>query len=324
MSQQLGSFHYVLKIIGNNFNEQLKSVKTSFNGLKEKAEKAQASIKRYNAEIKAVAAVSVAALGVSVKAFSDFESGLTNVNTLLSGDELKQYGGSLQGASQEAVGMGFAIKDSNKALFDMVSALGASEKTSEDFKVAQKLAIGGVTDLSTSVDGLTSVMNAYGKETTSANDVANAFFSAQKAGKTTVAELAANVGKVAPIAKQAGIGFQTLLATMSQLTLGGLSTEMATTALRSAISGLINPSEQARKVLEKYDVPIGAAALQSANFTDVLKKLALAAKEDKDALAEMIPSQEALTAIAALGLKKLEIFKKSLKRWQKIRRMEQG
>lgn len=265
------------------------------------------------AKVGAIAFAGISAGIIStIKPFSEFEKGVTNVFTLLGKTELNNFGSDLKKVAKDAIGMGFAIEDSNKALFDTVSALGAGAKSLKTFTIAQKLAIGGVTSLSVSVDGLTSVINAYGKETVVASDVANAFFSAQKAGKTTVGELAANVGKIAPIAKQAGIGFKTLLATMSQLTLGGLSTEEASTALKGAIAGLLKPTEQAISVMKKYNIPIGASALKSADFTEVLKKLAIAAKENPDALAEMIPNIRALTAVGALGEAEIENLRKTI------------
>ena len=274
------------------------------------------TLKTSFADVAKVGAIAFAGISAGIistlKPFADFESGITNVFTLLSKGEISNFGDDLKSVAKDAIGLGFSIRDTNKALFDTVSALGVSEKSLKTFAIAQKLAIGGVTDLSIAVDGLTSVINAYGKETVKASDVANAFFSAQKAGKTTVGELAANVGKIAPIAKQAGIGFKTLLATMSQLTLGGLSTEEASTALRGAISGLLKPTEQAIEVMKKYNIPVGASALKSADFTEVLLKLAKAAKENPDALAEMIPNIRALTAVGALGEKEIENLRKTI------------
>ena len=49
-----------------------------------------------------------------------------------------------------------------------------------------KLATGGVTDVETAADGLTTVLNAYGAEAGSATDVSDALFVALKAGKATV------------------------------------------------------------------------------------------------------------------------------------------
>jgi TP901 family phage tail tape measure protein len=280
-------------------------------------EKNSKNIKRFTANLERAkfaftAFAGAIALGftASVVSAAKFEKGITNVFTLLDKPQIEKFGGQLEMAQRNAVRMGFAIEDSNKALFDTISALGAGEQATKTFNIATKLAIGGQTELRIAVDGLTSIVNAYGKDTTDATEVANAFFSAQRAGKTTVAELSASIGRVAPVAKQAGIGFKTLLATASQLTLGGLSTEEATTALRGAIAGLIKPTGDAAKVIRKFGIPVGASALQNADFTEVLLKLAKAAKENPDALAAMIPNIRALTAISALGEKEVGNLRK--------------
>jgi TP901 family phage tail tape measure protein len=248
-----------------------------------------------------------------IASFSTFEKGLTNVLTLLDDEAIKNLGPQLKSASLAAVDAGFTIGDANKALFDTISALGGSEKSLEAFSLAQKLAIAGVTDLSIASDGLTSVMNAYGKEVTDANEVANAFFSAQRGGKTTVEELANNIGKVAPAAKLAGVGFKELLSAVAQLTLGGLSTEQATTSLSSALASLIKPSKEAEKVLKKFKVPFGATQIKAKGLQFTLEKLAIATKKNPDALAEMIPSVEALRAIGGLTSKELANMDKIIK-----------
>ncbi len=267
-------------------------------------------IKQVKSAYKRFGLVGIAAYTGMAIAAAKFQSGLTNTLNLLSKDTIKKFGSDLELAQENAVRMGFGLGDTNKSLFDTVSAIGDVNKSLDIFNIAQKLAIGGAANLSTTVDGLTSVINAYGKAQTDATEVANAFFSAQRAGKTEVAFLAQNIGKVAPIAKQAGIGFKTLLATMAQLTLGGLSTEESSTALRGAIAGLLKPTDEARKIFEAVGIPVGASALQAADFTEVLKKLAFVAKKAPDALAEMIPNVRALTAISALGEEQVENLRK--------------
>lgn len=248
----------------------------------------------------------VAGFSGMLLAASKFEDGLDNVLNLLDANGVNTYRESLEGLQTQAVKSGFALTDVNSALFDTVSALGAGTPAIKTFEAAQQGAIAGNAELSVVVDGLTSVMNAYGKETTDASAVSEAFFTAQRAGKTTMAELAANVGKVAPLAKQAGIGYETLLASMSQLTLGGLSTDEAATALRGSIAGLLKPTKEAADVMREYNIPVGAAALQSSDFADVLTRLAQAAEENPDVLAEMIPNVRALTAIASLGTNEID------------------
>jgi hypothetical protein len=130
--------------------------------------------------------MSLAATGAgvaSVVAFSKIEDGLLNVQGLLEREDLPKYTGKLKELQMQAIKTGFVIEDANKGLFDTVSALGIGEQSIKTFQAAQKLAIGGAADLSVAVDGLTSIVNAYGRKTTSVTDVANAFYSSQVKGK---------------------------------------------------------------------------------------------------------------------------------------------
>lgn len=257
-----------------------------------------------NLSLKVTAPIVAAGTAAAIM-FGNFEEGLGNTLTLLDSTAPAGYSKQLEAVAKAGIKAGFATDDATKALFDSVSALGAGDEALAAYGVAQKLAIGGAASLSVSVDGLTSVMNAYGKETTNASDVANAFFSAQKGGKTTVAALASNVGKVAPSAKAAGIEFKTLLATMAQLTLGGLSTEEATTGLRGAINSLVKPSKEAGELLSEYGIAASASELQSDGLVKTLSKLSALAKKNPDLIAKMIPEVQARTAIAALGEKEI-------------------
>lgn len=244
---------------------------------------------------------------VPLKQFADWEKGIMSVYTLMSKGDIEQFGTKLKDISKEAVRMGFAVEDANKGLFDTISALGASDKSLSLYKQSMILAKGGCTDLSIAIDGMTSVVNAYGRETTDATKVAESFYTAQQYGKTTVGELASNVGKVAPIAKAAGIGFDELLATMSALTLGGLKTDEATTALRGALSSLIKPSKEAEETLQSLGVPYGMMQIRQKGLRYTLEKLNEAQKKHPELMAQAIPNIKAFTAVMALSSDKLEI-----------------
>ena len=62
-------------------------------------------------------------------------------------------------------------------------------------KTAQKGAVGGVSDLETAVDGLSSVVNAFGKESIDAGRASDIMFTAVKQGKTTFAEISGNTSE---------------------------------------------------------------------------------------------------------------------------------
>jgi len=307
------SYLYTLK---DKFSGKIKDINRNLSKNKKLIKSMNADLNKFSGSFAKVALVGTAAFTGLTVAAAKFESGVNTVKTLLDKPIIKKFSVDLDKAAKGAIGLGFSMADTNESLFDAVSAIGDVPKSLEVFNKAQILAIAGETSLNIATDGITSVMNAYSLSLEEAGDISNAFFTAQKKGKTTVAELASNVGKVAPVAKRAGIGFKTLLATMSQLTLGGLSTEEATTALRSAISGLLDPTPQVRKEIArlneefKLHIPIGASALAATNFTDVLGDLAIVAEKDKDALGLLVPNVRAVTAIAALGTEQIENLKK--------------
>jgi len=232
----------------------------------------------------------------------DFEDTFTNVLTLLSSDQINKFGSSLeQGAISTMRKFGLEITDVNKALFDTISA-GVDAATAIDvLDAAAILATAGATDLTTATDGLTTTINAFGLSTAEAEDVANAFFSAQKFGKTTVAELAQNFGKLAPILNNVGVSYQEGLSLLAELTKKGIGTAEATTYLKAAFSSLLKPGADAEKILSQYNVPVGIAEIQSAGLTNTLNALNNMILQNPNAIAKAIPSVEGMTAILALS-----------------------
>lgn len=310
---------YILEI-KDRFSRNLTKFQNNLDKAQKKAESLRVQLKKFGKGMADVGkkmttrlTLPIAAAGAaSAFAFAKMETGLVDVLNLMETDEIKKFGGDLENAQERAIKLGFSIDDTNKALFDTVSALGASKESIKVFDVAQKTAIAGAAGLGVTVDGITSIINAYGRETTNAEEVANAFFSAQVKGKTTVADLAANIGKVAPIAKAAGVGFKELLATASALTLGGLSTEEATTALRGALAGLVKPSKDAQKVLKALDVPFGATQIQGVGLRETLERLSKASEKYPDLLARAIPNVRAFTGISALSGDKLKLIDEAM------------
>jgi len=248
-----------------------------------------------------VAAIGGAITG-AVRTINTFEKSLANVFTLLSQDDLKQFQDELTRGSREVIAKyGLDIENVNKALFDTISAGIPAGEAVEFLNEAARLSIGGVTDLSTATDGLTSVLNAFRLDTSETTVVADAFFSAQKAGKTTVEELSNEIGKVSPIANAAGVSFQELLAATAALTLGGLSTAEATTAIQGTLNALIKPSKEAEVALRALGVPVGLVEVRAKGFTASLAALNKVVKENPDEIAKAIPNIRGLTGVLALS-----------------------
>jgi len=307
-----------VKLILEAEGKNIKALDSASQKLKKLDNKTQQVSKDFKLfELAAVAAIGAAGLAVkkmvsdSLQAYANLEKGLANVYTLLDENTFEKHGKEIETGALEILGKySFALEDINKALFDSVSA-GVEAKDSINFlESAARLAQGGVTGLGVAVDGMTSIINAYHLEQSKANRVADAFFTAQKFGKTTVEELANNIGKVAPIASAAGISFEELLAATSQLTLSGMSTDEAVTSLKGTITALINPTEEVQKKLTALGIPFGNAAFEGGRFGETMALIKEKTEGNIDVIAELLPNVRALLSTTAMatdeGLKKYD------------------
>jgi len=171
------------------------------------------------------------AMAGAVKHANDFRKQMALVNTMLDGQDLQQYA---DGILKMSARFGMAKEALTKGLYDILSAGVAAESGLSFLEVATRAAIGGATDTAVAVDGLTSVMNAYGMQAKEVGHVSDVMFQIVKDGKITYDQLAENIGKIAPTARAAGLTLEQLgaaIATMVKVE----KPERAMTALRQSL-----------------------------------------------------------------------------------------
>jgi TP901 family phage tail tape measure protein len=181
-------------------------------------------------------------------------------------------------------------------------ASGAVEATSAtQFMVdAQKLAIGGLTSLRVSVDGLTTIIGSYGLAATDAARINDALFIGAAAGKTNIEQLASSLGNASAFAKSTGVSFQELIAAVSAITAGGVGTSEAVTQVRSAMVGLSNQTEQLQAVLYKLNIRSIQAEISQNGLVNTLKKILAETDGTTESLTQMFGRVEAVNAVLAL------------------------
>jgi len=199
--------------------------------------------------------------------------------------------------------------DQAKAAYQIISA-GASDaaEATDILTASNKLAIGGVTDITTAADGLTSILNAYGFAASEATSVSDAMFVAMRAGKTTIGELSASIGAVAPLAAQAGVSLEEVLSAVAALTKGGVSTNVAMTGLRQVIAAMVKPTSEAAKLADELNLEFNAAALEAGGLTGVLDEVTRATGGSAEKMALLFGGVEALVPAMALTGKASEDF----------------
>jgi len=135
----------------------------------------------------------VAMLGVAVNESAELSKAVNEIGTLFNAtpDQVNAMKLSIKDYASDSV---FSFEDITRSTYDMVSATGDAEGAVAALKVAEAAAVVGSTDLGTSVDALTTILNSYGLSLDSSNDVMGAFFVAVQNGKTTLPDLAASIG----------------------------------------------------------------------------------------------------------------------------------
>jgi len=192
------------------------------------------------------------------------------------------------------------IDDLTRGLYNVVSAGVPASEALDFLRVAAQASVGGVTDVNTAVDGLTSAVNAFANQGLTARDAADAFFVAVKAGKTTFAEISAGIGQTASLAASLGVSLDDLLANMVALTKGGLSTSQAFTSLRAILSNILKPTTEFRKEFPQLAEEFNVGALRAKGLTQFMQDLAVRLEGNTEAASKMFGSVEGLNAALAL------------------------
>lgn len=240
----------------------------------------------------------------------EIERGLREVNTLL-GVTGKAAEESLAGMQGELRGLsdtiGVAQDELVGGLYQAISSGVPKDNAFAFLEVAGRAAIGGVTDVETAVDGLTTTINAFGLDASQAEAVADSMFTAVKGGKTTFEELSASLFQVAPAAAAAGVSFQEVNAGIATLTAAGTPTAVATTQMRAALTGLQRPSEELNGIFQNLGFESAQAALEQEGLGFALRAVAKEADGDNGKLTQLLGSVEAVAAanvIAGTGAEK--------------------
>ena len=186
----------------------------------------------------AAGVVSVMAVGRAGKeliTFSkDLETALIEVATISRAvtNDFEGYKNQLIALSTES---DKSAKVLTEAYYDIVSAGYDGAAGMELLRASEQASVAGFVDVGIAADGLTTVLNAWGKSAEEAAQVSDIFFKTVEKGKTTFPELGSNIAQVAPLAASMGVSFEEVQAAVATLTKQGTPTAQAFTQIRSAL-----------------------------------------------------------------------------------------
>lgn len=245
---------------------------------------------------KLTAALTAPIIGVgtaAVSAATNFETAFAQLTTIADTtavpiDDLKQK---VMDLSNET---GLSAASISEAAYSAISAGQDTANALSFVEQATKLAKGGFTDVSTATDVLTTALNAYGLEASEVSHVSDVLIETQNEGKTTVAELAASMGRVIPTAAAANVGMEDLSSQFVALTKNGIATAESTTYINSMLNELSKSGTTASDTFKEaagMTFPEYIAAGHST--TEAIGLLAEAAKESGKSVSDVFGSAEA-------------------------------
>ncbi len=242
----------------------------------------------------------VKAIGAGISSLIEFQKAMAEVGTLTNATA-KETAALADNVRELSVQFGAPAVETASALYQTISAgFSDAADSSQVLTTALKLGIGGVTDTTTAVDGLTTILNSYEIDAGGATDVSDKLFIAMRAGKTTIGELSSSMGTVTSIAAALGVGLDEVLAATSALTTGGKKTKIAVTELRQVFVNILKPSAQAAMLAKELGIEFNAAALRSKGLAGFLEEVRAKTGGSTEAMSLLFGSVEAVNAVLGL------------------------
>ena len=231
------------------------------------------------------------------KGFNEAERARTAVKTL--GVDVEALSNNLLHLSNSLEGA-YSQTELLAASYDVASAGFTDASDAAQILEASALgATGGMSELGTVSDAVTSVLNAFGLSSDKATKIVDGFIQTQNDGKIIVDQYARQIGRIAPTAAAAGISIDELNAAIATITAQGVPVEQTFTGLNQAIVSILKPTGEAEKIARKLGIEFNAAALESKGFEGILADIA-ASNATTDQLAKLFGSVEAMKAVFPL------------------------
>lgn len=282
------------------FGKKIEKAGTKVTGIGKKIEKAGDAVGKVGKKFAPLSAAAAGTLTAVTKGASDFQNGMAKMSTLFDTSQV-----SVQKLSKEFLNLsnetGKSAVELTEAGYQALSASVPVEKLGGFIRTSANMAKVGFTDTATSVDLLSTAVNAYGLEADQADSIANKLVNTQNLGKTSVNELASSMGKVIPTAAGMNVNLDQLCTMYTLMTKQGIATAESTTYMNSMLNELGDSGTDVGKVLKEKTGKSFQDLMKDGKTTgDALKILKDYSKETGKAFNELWGSQEAGKAAMAL------------------------
>lgn len=308
ISLTLVAFDKMSKVIRDAVNSSTEN----FNKMQEKIKNTSQALEGIGKSATILGGVLTSMNAINMKVAADFESGMSNVATLIDTnvESLTEMNKMVLDISKRTP---VALNDLTSALYDIRSA---GIDANNQFQVLEKsaqLGVAGLGSTSEAVDLVTSSLNAFGLQGEKADRVYDTIFKTVKFGKTTISGIAQGFGSVAGTISASNIELDDYLAAVSALTTTGQPAAQAHTQIKAAISGMTRETEDSRKVFNALGVKDFKELIQkSGGMVEAFKCVADEVDNNAGAILKLFKSTEAYNAVIGLTNRQYKSYQETL------------
>jgi len=195
--------------------------------------KSKALLRDFGKFAVAAGAAMAAGAAAATKVYAGFEYQIAKVSTMVENTG-RWMGMFTSGIRDMAVEFGKSTQTLADGLYDVLSAQVPAGQAMDMLAAATRAAVGGFTDVGTSVQAFVRLMKSYNLAATQAADISDLLFRIVEKGVINYEQLAANIGKIAPTAQAAGLSLEEMAAAIATVVTVE-EPERAVTALRQSL-----------------------------------------------------------------------------------------
>lgn len=259
--------------------------------------------------------LSVPILGIGVSAAKmsvDLNASMANVAALIPGNTARIN--ELKTAVQATgVALGKTTGDMSAGLYELISTLGDSGDTAKLLEINAKAAGAGLASVAQAIGLTTAVTRTFGDSSAEATQkVSDLAFQAVNLGKTTFPELAASIGRVAPLAKETGVSLEEMFAILATATGVTGDTAEVTTQMAAAITSIVSPTKDLEDVYKRLGIQSGETLIRQQGLVGAMQEVARGAELAGKPIIDLVGRKEAWILTSSLAGSQASTFAKRL------------
>ena len=269
---------------------------------------AQGKLKQFGSKMKSVGAslqrfslpLAIAG-GAAIKMAADFDKSMTKIQALVgvTGSAFNDLELSVKKFARETA---ISSTEAADAMFYITSAGLRGADAIDTLNISLKAAASGLGETETIARLNTAAMAAYGKENLSTAAATDVLVAAVKEGRLDASQLAESMESVVSVSAEMGVEFSELAAAFAAVSKTNSNASIAATGLRSILTTLLNPTTQARDVLNSLGLSADTIRqkIKDDGLLSTLKLLTERFDGNADATATVFGNVRALVPVLSL------------------------